>query len=393
MFFLGIGMLGVGLNLVGFLAFLFCLETPGKKGGLRRATSLQIPDLPGAYPGVSIVKTCCGVRDNEDQLFVHFFEQQYPGPLQLIFTVPEASDPAVVLIKDFQVRYPHIDSVLVVSETRRAVYKKVDAIFDAQPYIQHPITIISDSDTWVNAQYVSDMVAALVPGQDFVSTPQIDFGLNTFFSGLKWGNNADCATLLNLAYLTKLDSLAFGHSMGFYTHVFQKCVDWDYLNQTLCDDQALSRLFVRQGYRVVWQRIKCPVSFANKTWATFLDQQRRHAQCQKAPLGKTYLLSILGYPFWPLFFYAVMAPSAVGVGLLIGYWAFRVFAAGYQEKTILGTFRETLRWGWVLPVWEFFKPALVIYTVFSNTVLYHGVPYTIKNGFFLKRKRLQCDLN
>ena len=87
--------------------------------------------------GVSIIKPCCGNQDNESENFDSFFNQDYPGKFQIIFSVSEESDPIVPVIQSYLKKYPQVDAELVISKTRNANSKKVDALYDAHQRVKH----------------------------------------------------------------------------------------------------------------------------------------------------------------------------------------------------------------------------------------------------------------
>jgi hypothetical protein len=50
----------------------------------------RIPALkPGKCPGVSVIKPCFSNIDNESENFDHFFTQDYPGPVEILFAITD----------------------------------------------------------------------------------------------------------------------------------------------------------------------------------------------------------------------------------------------------------------------------------------------------------------
>src|SRR5690242_7164460 len=74
---------------------------------LIRFKSVRIPELKSSIklPGVSIIKTCYKLEDNEEEHFDIFFRQDYLGSLQLIFVVSDDLDPVVPLVRKYLAKY------------------------------------------------------------------------------------------------------------------------------------------------------------------------------------------------------------------------------------------------------------------------------------------------
>ena len=155
-----------------------------------------------SFPGVTIIKPCHHHQDKEEENFDHFFNQDYEkefrAPLELIFVVSTDKAPIIPIIQSYLSKYPRADAKLIISKTRNACWKKVDALYDGHQIAKHDYVIWSDSDTIVQKNYVSQIVSSLEEdGVSVVTTPQYDTHANNFASAFKTlGNNCDVATFL-----------------------------------------------------------------------------------------------------------------------------------------------------------------------------------------------------
>jgi ceramide glucosyltransferase len=343
-------------------------------------------------PGVSIVKTCFRAEDNEEKNFEVLFHQDYPGPIQILFVVSNESDPIVPLIRKFLARFPKADAQLVVSKTRNAFWKKVDALYDAHQSVRYDHVIWSDSDVILKENYLTQMVASLQePGVSVVTTPQYDARANNFASALKvLGNNSDVAThLMIFDCFVKWKRVGFGQSLGFRKSEFDQMGRraWNTMNTFLADDQALPFLFYKEGKRVVFRNIYCPVEFSNKSFENVLRQKIRWLLPQKMAMGNpfSFLLSMFAYPV------IVSALMMIGtqfsmesIQLFVASCLSRFFVSFVFEILVLKDYRMTLRYFWTIPIWDIMHLFFFVYGFFKNTIQFENRKFKVVDRFFVK---------
>lgn len=334
------------------------------------------------FPGISIIKPCHSADDNEGKNFDSFFNQNYPGELQLIFVVSDIHAPIIPIIENYLKRYPHQDAKLVISKTRNAYSRKVDALYDGNQHAKHDWIILSDSDTVVNSDYVMQMANCLAEkGVSVVTTPQYDFRVNNFATAFKvLGNNAHVGTyVMLLHWLVSKKKVAFGQSIGFKKSEFKKFEEegWRRLNTCFGDDLVLPTLFAKNGKKVVFRNIYCPVEYSNKTFRQMRIQQERFALCQKVYHGTlTFILSPLLIPQIPATLLLLFArENPVKWSLFFGVLFLRITSSFLFEKLILKSVHMSLRYFWTIPLWDLYYIYLVVHATCQQTIEYHGVNY------------------
>jgi ceramide glucosyltransferase len=319
----------------------------------------------GPFPGVTLFKPCYLLEDGEALNYVTVFEQDYPGPLEVLFVAARETDPAVPLVRAFIQKYPNVDAKLVISAPRekQAWFPKIDSTYDAVKIAKHDYFIISDSDTVVNRDYVRQMVSALQePGVSLVSTPQWDMGADTFASALKClGNNADSAVFVLLHDTLYSDGIALGQSIGFRISEFNSLPEskWDFIYRFLAEDVAYARVFTSAGKKTVLRNIYCPVRFSGKTLKQLHSQKVRWLLNQKMASGNRYfyLAGALLAPEVPALLYCLFDGfSAFSLSILCASSALRIFIAANVERLLLGSFKITLRYFWAVPIWDLAHP-------------------------------------
>lgn len=383
-FFFAATLVGVAIQVLGLgclLVFYFQKPRP-----------LWIPEGQ-RLPSVTILKSCHSAADNEAVNFDTFFRQDYPGKLQLLFVVSTENAPIVPIVRDYLARYPAADAQLVISKTRKAHWKKIDALYDGHQVSRHDIIIWSDSDAIVRPDYVSQMVSSLLePGVSVVTVPQIDTGVNSFGSAFKvLGNSADLATYVMIAWaFSKRLKFGWGHSMAFRKAELDSFGPgaWDIINRFLADDQALPYVFVQHGKQVVFRNIDCPVQYSNKTLQETISQKRRWVWTQRIAVGNRwlYLLALLVYP-------QLTATAAVFLSGFEGWamqlWGavavFRILVSLIHESLFLGSLQTTLRYFWTIALWDISQAFFILDGFLRNTIEFDGNEFRVVQRYFVER--------
>ena len=117
--------------------------------------------LPASFPPVTILKPLHGT---EPDLYAHlasFCRQDYPAPVQIVFGVADAADPAIAIVRNLIADFPDRDLALVISSRRHGANAKVSNLVNMHSEARHEVLVISDSDIVVPGDYLKVVVAAL----------------------------------------------------------------------------------------------------------------------------------------------------------------------------------------------------------------------------------------
>ena len=70
--------------------------------------------------------------------------------------------------------------------------------------------------------------------------------------------------------------------------------------------------------------------------------------------------------------------SDAAVSLFFLVWALRAFISLVGEAAILGSVRMTLRWFWVIPLWDILHLYFNLYAFFQDKIVFGGKVYEFK---------------
>jgi ceramide glucosyltransferase len=126
----------------------------------------------GRYPAVTILKPLHGAQPHLYGSLAGFCAQDYPSPVQIVFGVADAADPAIATVRDLIAAYPQADLTLVVCSRQHGANRKVSNLINMEAEARHEVLVISDSDIVVDRDYLRTIAASLgQPGVGIVTLP------------------------------------------------------------------------------------------------------------------------------------------------------------------------------------------------------------------------------
>lgn len=90
-----------------------------------------------------------------------FITQDYPAPVQLVFGVQDAKDPAIETVERLKARFPNADIALVIDTALHGTNRKVSNLVNMSARMKHGIVVLSDSDIAVPRDWLRKVVTAL----------------------------------------------------------------------------------------------------------------------------------------------------------------------------------------------------------------------------------------
>ena len=151
----------VGLCCAAALYALVAALTMPRFGSASRVRAAARRARANGHVPVSVLKPLCG---NEPRLFANlasFCEQNHPC-FQLLFGVSSAVDPAIAVVRQLQVAYPHCDIELVIDSRVHGSNLKVSNLINMAARARHATLVVADSDIAVERDYLRIVTAPLV---------------------------------------------------------------------------------------------------------------------------------------------------------------------------------------------------------------------------------------
>ena len=129
----------------------------------RRYARRAVPVVaPGTLrPSVTVLKPLCGLEPNLYQNLETVLRQDYAGPVQVVFGVQKATDPAIGVVERLKQAYPGARIDFVIDGRQHGSNRKVSNLINMADAIAHDVVVLADSDMVVRPDYLERLVAEL----------------------------------------------------------------------------------------------------------------------------------------------------------------------------------------------------------------------------------------
>ena len=129
-----------------------------------RIASRRVPSV-AATPAVTILKPLHGAEPRLFENLSSFLRQDYAGPVQVVFGVQNARDPAIEVVRALERAFPGAAVDLVIDASLHGSNRKVSNLINMAERIRHEIVVLADSDIVVAPDYLRRIVDELhLPG-------------------------------------------------------------------------------------------------------------------------------------------------------------------------------------------------------------------------------------
>jgi ceramide glucosyltransferase len=260
------------------------------------------PPMPAANaPAVTILKPLYGLEPNLYANLARFCAQDYSGPVQVVFGVADAADPAAAVVRDLIVAFPGRDLALVVNARRHGTNHKVCNLINMLSEARHDVLVLSDSDIVVAPDYLTNVTAALAqPGVGLVTCLYRGTGARGVWARL-------AAAAIDYHFLPSvlvglklgLAEPCFGSTIAIRKQTLAMIGGFEAVADQLADDYALGALVRRAGLAVAIPPMLVAHDCTQKSALDLMRQELRWARTIRAvdPLGFAGLVITHAVPF------------------------------------------------------------------------------------------------
>jgi ceramide glucosyltransferase len=363
---------------VGFLAFAAggCAYALVAAATVRRFVG-ESASAAVAFPSITILKPLRGAEPALHDRLASFCDQDYPGPVQILFGVQGADDPAVAVVDRLIAERPGRDLQLLVSTRLAGPNPKVATLIGLQGHIRHEVVVLSDSDVSVECNYLVRTVAALAqPGVGLVTC----LYRGAPVGGL-WARLASMAidyhflpnVLVGLAL--GLARPCFGSTIAMRRETLEQIGGFDAFLEYLADDNAIGEAVRGIGMRVAIPRWVvahgCPELSAAELWS----HELRWARTLRAVSPSGYAGLVITHPL-P---FALLGAWLNGLGVLgAGSVAAAIACRLVLQLQVDHTLQvSTSRW-WLGPARDVLAFAVYVASFFVDVVSWRGQRYKVR---------------
>ncbi|MDO7843055.1 bacteriohopanetetrol glucosamine biosynthesis glycosyltransferase HpnI [Sphingomonas immobilis] len=330
-----------------------------------------IASAPGA---VTILKPLHGAEPQLETNLVSFLTQDYAAPVQLLCGVQRANDPAIAVVESLRRRFPEADIELVVDGARHGSNGKVSNLINMAPRIRHDVTLLSDSDIFVEPDYVRRVLAALqAPGVGAVSCAYYGRGDAGIWSRLG-AAGISYQFLLNLTFgvYTGLAKPCMGSTIALRRGEIEALEGFRTLADVLADDYAIGAAIRATGRDVVVPSMLVGHAFDERSLAGLWRHELRWAATVRGTGLARYMGTVICMPL-PLALIACVFAPLPGFGLTLAALLVRIAVVLTVDRKV-GEAAAPL---WMLPLRDIMSFAVYVASFFVRSVDWRGAELKI----------------
>lgn len=329
---------------------------------------------PTPAPGVTLFKPLHGADAATEACLRSWFEQDYAGPVQILFGVESLADPAAEIARRLMREFPSTPAELVVCGPPAGVNPKVAKWLELERSARHGVLILSDADVRAPRDLVSNVVAPLADAQTALVTCLYRIAQPATLA-LRWEAfviNVDFwSQVLQAQTFRKLD-FALGAVMAVRRSRLEEIGGLAAVRDCLADDYQLGHRLAARGHRVVLSPAVVECWSDPLGWAAVWRHQLRWARTVRVCAPVPFFFSLLANPLlWPLAWFAVR-PGLVSGGWLLVCMAARLVMAADLSARISGASRAALRIAWMAPLKDLLHVIIWASAFLGNTVEWRG---------------------
>jgi ceramide glucosyltransferase len=344
-------------------------------------------------PSVTLLKPLYGLEPNLYANLASFCAQAYDGPLQVVFGVQNAGDPAIGVVRNLQAAFPDLDIDLVVDATLHGSNRKVSNLINMGRVIANDVVVLADSDMVVGPDYLERLVGALSqPGVGGVTCLYHGVPANGSVWAQLSGLAIDAQFLPNVVMGTALGLAepCFGSTIAMTRDALARIGGFEVLANDLADDYTLGRALRTQGGVVAIP----PMTIGHTCVDTSLSEMWSHEMRWNRTIRNVdpagYAGSLVTHAV-PLALSGALLPGTEDVALSVAAMALacRVALCLAVERA----FAIPPHAYWLLPIRDILSFAGFLWSFASGAVTWKGHDYrVVADGTLIPKPVLPTDV-
>lgn len=259
------------------------------------------------FPAVSILKPLKGADLGLEENLKSFFLLDYPN-YEIIFSVADANDPAIPIVRGLQKQFPGI-SKLLLGAVGQGANPKVNNLIRPYAEAAHDILLISDSNVKVKTDYLSKLVPLLEKDVGVVTAVVAGVepsGVGGYLESVYL--NTFYARGMNLAFLFGKPCVV-GKSMMFRKSNAEKFGGLATTADFIAEDYVIGEKMREMGLKIVLMNDPIDQFIGNHSFSDFWRRHIRWGRIRKSQAPLPFLLEPFVTPLFSSLAFAKVAES------------------------------------------------------------------------------------
>lgn len=325
---------------------------------------------------VTVMKPLHGDELGLRQNLQSFFIQTGLGPVEILFGVQDAADPALKVIKSLIAEHPIGAAKLCLDEREHGYNRKVSNLINMASLASGEVFVLSDSDISAPADYLSRVLHALVqPGVGVVTCPYYGKGEAGFWSqiaamGLSYQFLPNVVTGVALGMARP----CMGSTIALRRETLERIGGFERFRNVLADDYAIGAAVRLLGLKSVTAPVLVSHSCTEKALTALFLHELRWARTVKGVDPAGHAGSIVTHPL-PLALLALLllGPEPFSILLLAAAFLARIWLMSIVDQAS----GQRLGAWWIIPIRDMLSFVVFVGSFFSQAVEWRGAKFHV----------------
>lgn len=345
---------------------------------LRRGPSPRTRSLAA----VTILKPLQGAEPRLFAQLASFCNQNYAGPLQIVFGSQDEADPAIDVVARLKAAFPDKMLDCRCDPREHGRNRKVSNLVNMAPLARHDMLIVADSAIQVGPNYLAEIVGELDrPGIGAVTCLYHGIAGAGFWSRLSAiAINTHFLPEVLVALSFRIAQPCFSATIAMRRETLQRIGGFSRFAEDLAEDYRIGEAVQSAGYALTIPSFSVGHVCSDTDFASFLKQHIRFARTIRSidPIG--YAGSIIAHPL-PLALIAVSLGSSGTPHLLAAVLASRIILC----SSVTRVFRLAAQAYWLVAIQD-----LLSFVVYVGSYFGTARSWENENAPFFKSSRLRA---
>jgi len=333
----------------------------------------------GKLPALSLLKPVKGLEEDLERCLRSFFEQDYPGPIELVFASARRDDPAIAVARALALEYPSVRARFVLSNENWGLNPKVSNLQGALVAATHDLVLQTDANVWAERSYAREIVGELL-GERASLLSSLVTGIGERSAGAAIENlqltayvAPACCAALKMAGVP----CVIGKSMLFRKTELTELGGLSLVKDSLCEDFLIGKHFGDNGKKVLLSAT--PIRNVNVEMGVERSL-KRHARWLKMRAvihPVSFVADALANPIAlsALLYLASDYDASYGIAALL-IAGIKTVVDGCMMRVIRGVSMHPVH-VLCVPVKDLLMLAVWVYAIFSRSVEWRGIRFRI----------------
>ncbi len=345
-------------------------------------------------PPVTVLKPVKGLEKNLKSNLRTIGIQDYSN-YQVVYSVQDAEDPALTIIKEIQEELGTERISVVISTVQAGANGKVNNLLGAIEEARHDIIVISDSDTHLQPNYLKTLVAPLAnPNVGCVCTLFKLTRAEQWFEKMELLTiNEDFIPSVIFAQVTGASNACLGPSIAIRKSTLQELGGLESLADYLVEDYELGRRVWTSGKKMVILPYVIDAVVDLASWRQWWNHQVYWEQNTYLARPGAFIATILirAVPF-AFLFAMVQVGNPLGLLVVVGAIAIRLLTAGITSLELRD--REGIKSLYLLPLRDIVGLIFWLLAFTQRTVVWRGTEFRLtSHGKMVPLRSVSSELD